>query len=268
MHERTTPNAARTKDRGRQIQERTLPTRRQSAIKPMPPRKLHDHVIQELGRRIVGGEVRAGDVLPREHILAEQMAVSRTVLREALKVLSAKGLVESRPKIGTRVRDPRFWHQLDADVLAWRCQSMPTESFVQKLIEMREILEPAAAAAAARRCSVEQLTRLDAAYASMVAARNLDEWTTADLAFHETVLDATNNELMISLFTVIETSLEAFFSLSAKAAKDFKYSLPQHQKVLESIRRRQPQGARRAMQRLITDSRENLTRGKRKARTA
>src|SRR5690606_17190285 len=81
-------------------------------IKSTSPRNLHAHVMHELGRRIVGGELRPGEVLPREELLAEQMNVSRTALREAMKVLSAKGLVESRTKVGTRVRDPRHWHQL------------------------------------------------------------------------------------------------------------------------------------------------------------
>lgn len=227
-------------------------------------RNLHDHVIQALGRRIVRGDLRSGDVLPREDVLAGQMDVSRTVLREAVKVLAAKGLVESRPKVGTRVRDAKFWHQLDGQVLAWRCASMPTDDFVQKLVEMREVIEPAAAAAAARRCDAQQLEAMDAAYAAMVAAANMEEWTTADVAFHEAILDATNNELMISLFSVVETSLETFFSLSARAAKNFKYSLPHHHKVLEAIRRRQPQAARRAMLALIADSRNNLAAGKRR----
>lgn len=266
VDERTGSNATRNANRGQPMPGATSTSRRRNALKSASPRNLHDHVIHELGRRIVGGELQVGDILPRENVLAEQMAVSRTVLREALKVLGAKGLVESRPKVGTRVRDTRFWHQLDADVLAWRCRSMPTDDFVQKLVEMREILEPAAAAAAAQRCSVAQLAQLDAAYAAMAASRNLDEWTAADLAFHEAVLEATNNELMTSLFAVIETALETFFSLSARIAKDFKYSLPHHQKVLESIRRRQPLGARRAMQRLIADSRDNLARGKHKAK--
>ncbi|TAN00536.1 MAG: FadR family transcriptional regulator [Rhodanobacteraceae bacterium] len=227
-------------------------------------RNLHDHVIQALGHRIVRGDLRSGDVLPREDVLAEQMDVSRTVLREAVKVLAAKGLVETKPKVGTRIRDSKFWHQLDSQVLAWRCASMPTDDFVQKLAEMREIIEPAAAAAAALRCEAQQLEALDAAYAAMAAATNLDAWTTADVAFHEAVLEATNNELMVSLFSVVETSLETFFSLSARVAKDFKYSLPHHHKVLEAIRRRQPQAARRAMLELIADSRENLTAGKRR----
>lgn len=231
-------------------------------------RNLHDHVIQELGRRIVGGGLQAGALLPREDDLAKQMDVSRSVLREAVKVLAAKGLVESRPKVGTRIRDSRFWHQLDGQVLAWRCASMPTDDFVQKLVEMREVIEPAAAATAARRCDAPQLAALDAAYADMAAATNHDAWTAADVAFHEAILDATNNELMVSLFSVVETSLETFFSLSARAAKDFKYSLPHHQKVLEAIRRRQPLSARRAMLALIADSRENMApRKRRKART-
>lgn len=237
-------------------------------IERVMQRNLHGHVTQALGRRIVGGDLQPGEVLPREDVLAEQMDVSRSVLREAVKVLAAKGLVESRPKVGTRIRDSRFWHQLDGQVLAWRCASMPTDDFVQKLAEMREVIEPAAAELAARRCEVPQLEALDAAYASMAAAANLSAWTTADIAFHEAVLDATNNELMVSLFSVVETSLETFFSLSAKAAKDFKYSLPHHQRVLESIRRRQPQAARQAMLALIADARDNLAAGKRhRART-
>lgn len=228
------------------------------ANSPTPLRNLHGHVVHELGQRIVGGELRPGDVLPREEALADGMDVSRTALREAMKVLSAKGLVESRPKVGTRVRDPKFWHQLDADVLAWRCALMPTEDFVRKLVEMRELIEPAAAAAAATRCSVEQLERLDAAYAGMEAAQTLDAWAEADLAFHEAVLNGTNNELMTSLFSVIETALGTFFVLSARTAKNFKYSLPHHRKVLEAIRRRQPEAARRAMQQMIADSRTNM----------
>lgn len=233
-------------------------------IERVTQRNLHDHVTQALGRRIVGGELQPGEVLPREDALAVQMDVSRSVLREAVKVLAAKGLVESRPKVGTRIRDPRFWHQLDGQVLAWRCASMPTDDFVQKLVEMREVIEPAAAAVAAQRCDAGQLQALDEAYAAMAAARDMDAWNVADVAFHEAILDATNNELMVSLFSVVETSLETFFSLSARAAKDFRYSLPHHQKVLEAIRRRQPQAARRAMLALIADSRDNLAAGKRR----
>lgn len=228
-------------------------------------RNLHGHVTQELGVRIVSGVLRPGEVLPREEVLAEHMAVSRTALREAMRVLSSKGLVEARPKVGTRVREERFWQQLDADVLAWRCASMPAVDFVHKLGQMREIFEPAAAAFAARRRDAAQLARIETAYRAMEAARSSDEWAQADLQFHEAVLIATNNELMISLFSVVETALGSFFVLSARKSGDFKYSLPYHRQVFEAIRRRQPEVARGAMQKMILDSSANMT-GKRRAR--
>jgi DNA-binding FadR family transcriptional regulator len=231
------------------------------------PRNLHGHVTHDLGVRIVSGQLRPGEALPREEILAEQMAVSRTALREAMRVLAAKGLVEARPKVGTRIREERYWQQLDADVLAWRCASMPTADFVKKLVEMREIFEPAAAALAARRCDAAQFESIETAYKAMEASRNSDEWAQADLQFHEAVLFATNNELMISLFSVVETALGSYFVLSARKSSDFKYSLPYHRKVYEAIRRRQPEVARRAMQQTILDSRAHIT-GKRHARVS
>ena len=232
-------------------------------VKAIGVRNLHGQVIQELGRQIVGGELRPGELLPREELLAERMIVSRTALREAMKVLSAKGLIEARQRTGTRVREKKYWNQLDADVLAWRCASMPTNDFVDKLVEMRETIEPAAAAAAARRRDDTQLAALEAAYRAMEAAEELDAWAEADLAFHEAVLNATNNELMASLFSVIETALGTYFLLSARTAANFKYSLPHHFAVYEAIRRRQPEAARRAMLRMVDDSRTNIRRRRR-----
>lgn len=223
-------------------------------------RNLHGQVIHELGRLIVSGELKPGESLPREETLAQRMVISRTALRESLKVLASKGLIETRQKTGTRVREIRYWKQLDADVLAWRCASMPTDDFVEKLVEMREIIEPAAAAAAAKRRNADQLARIQAAYDAMAAAQDLDAWTQADLSFHESVLDAANNELMTSLFCVIETALGAYFLLSARTAVDFKYSLPRHLAVYEAIDQRKPEAARQAMLDMIADSRANIRR--------
>jgi DNA-binding FadR family transcriptional regulator len=229
-------------------------------VKPIVVRSLHNQVIHELGQLIVSGELEAGKNLPREELLAESMSVSRTALREAIKVLSAKGLIESRQKTGTRVREAVHWNQLDADVLAWRCASMPTESFIEKLVEMREIIEPAAAAAAARRRTPEQLTAIKLAYDAMDAAEDLDAWAVADLAFHEAMLRATNNELLTSLFSVIETALGTYFVMSARNAANFKLALPQHFKAYEAIRRRQPEMARQAVLKMVGDSRSNIRR--------
>jgi DNA-binding FadR family transcriptional regulator len=239
-------------------------------MKPITVRSLYGHVMHELGQRIVSGKVKPGEILPREESLAESLQVSRTALREALKVLSAKGLIESRTGVGARVLEERHWNQLDADVLNWRCASMPTDDFVDKLVEMRDIIEPAAAAAAARRRTTRQLAEIEKAYDAMAAAETLDAWSAADLAFHDAVLQATGNELMQSLFSVIETALGTFFSMSARSATDFRYSLPYHQKVFEAIKRKQPDVARKTMQAMIADSHENLqrsrTRGRKKAR--
>ncbi|WP_426285089.1 FadR/GntR family transcriptional regulator [Luteibacter sp. E-22] len=235
-------------------------------VKPVTARGLHNLVVQQLGRLIVSGELAPGEGLPREEILAERLNVSRTALREAMKVLVAKGLIESRQRTGARVREAVHWNQLDADVLAWRCASMPTESFVEKLVEMRELIEPGAAAAAARRRTDAQLATLKAAYDAMAASEDLDAWAQADLAFHETLLRATNNELMVSLFSVIETALGTFFLLSARNAANFKAALPHHEKVYEAVRRRQPEVARQAMLRMVSESRTNIRgRGRKKA---
>lgn len=235
-------------------------------VKPVASRGLHNLVVQQLGRLIVSGELAPGEGLPREEVLAERMNVSRTALREAMKVLVAKGLIESRQRTGARVREAIHWNQLDADVLGWRCASMPTESFVEKLIEMRELIEPGAAAAAAKRRTDAQLKDLKKAYDAMAASEDLDGWAEADLAFHETLLRATNNELMVSLFSVIETALGTFFLLSARNAANFKAALPHHEKVYEAVRRRQPEVARQAMLLMVDESRDNIgRRGRKKA---
>jgi DNA-binding FadR family transcriptional regulator len=226
--------------------------------KPNTHRNLYGHVMHELGQRIVSGKVQPGEIFPREETLAESLRVSRTALREALKVLSAKGLIESRAGVGARVMEERYWNQLDADVLAWRCASMPTDDFIDKLVQMREIIEPAAAAAAARFHTAAQLKDIDTAFALMEASNTLDEWASADLKFHDAVLHATGNELLTSLFSVIETAMAMFFVLSARTVANFKYSLPHHKQVLDAIRRKQPEVARKAMLAMIADSQANL----------
>ncbi len=242
-----------------------LPRRLRNGVGPMAARNLHGHVVQVLGQRIVSGAIKQGEVLPPEATMAEEMEVSRTSLREAMKVLSAKGLVEARPKVGTRVRDARFWSQLDADVLAWRCASMPTADFVQKLSEMREIIEPAAAASAASHRTVTQLKRMQVAFDAMEASHDPESWTSADIDFHEAILAATGNELLISLFSVIETALSSYFTMSALTAVNFKYSLPQHRAVLQAIREKDAEAAQKAMLKVISDTRENLSNKRRKA---
>ncbi len=221
-------------------------------------RNLHGQVVHELGRRIVGGTCPPGQALPNEEELCRELGVSRTALRESVKVLAAKGLVESRPRIGTRVRANEDWNLLDPDVLAWRCATLPDADFVLQLNEMREIIEPASASLAARNRSQPQLRDIEDAFAAMAAAPSIDDWVDADLQFHSAILAATNNPLLRPLAAMIGSALESLLGLSARKASNFKIALPEHEAVLNAIRAQDTEAAQRHMSRLLADTRARL----------
>ena len=127
---------------------------------------LHGQIVHAIGREILSGRIRPGELLPAP----PGLPASRTVLREAIKVLAAKGLVESRPKTGTRVRPRHAWNLLDPDVLAWQQDGAAPAAFLRKLTEVRLIVEPAAAELAAQRAGATELQAIDEAYRDMEAA--------------------------------------------------------------------------------------------------
>ncbi|AIO75960.1 bacterial regulatory s, gntR family protein [Burkholderia multivorans] len=184
--------------------------------------------------------------------------VSRTVLREALRTLTSKGLVESRPKVGTRVRPRRAWNLLDADLLDWYARVAPALSFALKLQEMREMIEPHAAAMAARVRAADAIAAIDEALGAMAAARNVDEWVRADLRFHLGVLEAGGNELLVPLGTLIDRTLEAQLHLNARRAHVYNASLAEHAAVGDAIRAGDADGARRAMAALLAVTRARI----------
>jgi DNA-binding FadR family transcriptional regulator len=218
-------------------------------------RNLHGQVVNELGRRVVGGTYAAGALLPNEDHLCIELAVSRTALREAIKVLAAKGLLEPRPRIGTRVRTTEQWNLLDPDILAWRCATGADAEFLQHLTELREILEPSAAALAATIHSAGQLADISLALDAMHDANHISDWVQADLAFHTAVLKATNNPLLMPLAAIIGSALESLLAVSARTSENFKQALPDHQKVFEAIRSRDAQSALHRMAGLLSDTR-------------
>lgn len=222
---------------------------------------LHGQVVQKLGGRIAGGRYAPGTLLPNEELLCVELKVSRTALREAIKVLAAKGLVESRPRIGTRVRAADLWNQLDADVLAWRCRTQPDARFLEQLTEMREIVEPAAAQLAARHRSIDQMAEMERALAAMTAAKRMAQWVQADLEFHRAILNASGNGLLMPLAALIATALESLLSLSARKASDFRVALPDHVRVCDAIRAQDTQAAFQAMTFLLADTRRRLLPG-------
>ncbi len=181
--------------------------------------------------------------------------VSRTVLREALRTLTSKGLLESRPKVGTRVRPRAAWNLLDADLLEWYAQVAPPLAFALKLQEMREMIEPHAAALAARAATADALAALGDAHAAMAAARQVDEWVRADLQFHLGVLAAGGNELLMPLGALIDRTLEAQLRMNARRADVFNASLAEHTAVYDASGARDATRARAAMAALLAGTR-------------
>ncbi|MFF4622797.1 FadR/GntR family transcriptional regulator [Nonomuraea jabiensis] len=168
-------------------------------------RGIHGQVVETIGRRLVTGHFAENGRIDLVELEAE-LQVSRTVVREALKVLAGKGLVDSRQKRGTVVRPRSEWNLLDPDVISWEFESRGSQ-MLQQLAEVRQMFEPAAAALAAIRRTEADLAELEAALDDMTAARTPAEAASADLRFHRAVLAATGNELLVRMEVVVESVL-------------------------------------------------------------
>ncbi|KKC37268.1 GntR family transcriptional regulator [Devosia epidermidihirudinis] len=226
-----------------------------------PGVSLHHTVVSQIGRRIVAGDFQPGETLPTADETSEMMGVSRTVLREAIKVLAGKGLVESRPKTGTRVRPRADWNFLDPDVLSWRYASVGNPDDVNALFELRRAIEPMSAALAARRASPVQVAQLNTALERMEeVGDDSDRFAEPDLVFHQTILRMTGNELIGSLAALIETALILSFRLSNDNPEGQGHSLPLHRAVAEKIEAGDETGARDAMLVLIDNAEQDVRR--------
>lgn len=209
---------------------------------------LHARLLDQLGRSIVRGELAPGDPLPNADDWSAAHGVSRTVLREVVKVLAGKGMVESRPKIGTRIRDRGDWNFLDPDVLAWRYGA--TTDFVEarSLFELRRAIEPMAGDLAARRAGKAELEFLEQLYGKMeLYVDDNERFAEADLDFHQAIMRMTGNELFGSLAALTETAMLISFRLSDDNPYGQRPSLPLHKRVCECIANRDPAGARDAL---------------------
>lgn len=222
-------------------------------------RSLHGQVALDLGRQIVTGQIAEGATLGSEETASRERLVSRTAYREAIKVLTAKGLVESRPKTGTRVRRRVDWNMLDPDVLLWASESESTTEFADALFEFRLIIEPNAARLAARKQIPEALENLRNAIERMESTppqsqENMD----ADLAIHESILWASGNELLSSLGHVAESLLARSFKISSRRPSVREASIPLHRNVCEHIFAGNEREAEAAMARLLTSARKDI----------
>jgi len=227
-----------------------------------PVRNVHEYLATKLGREIIGGHYKPGDQLPNEIDLRDHLSVSRTALREAYRVLAAKGLIASRQNVGTRVRAKSEWNMLDPDVLKWHLDAGPSEEFIVNLFDLRQMLEPPAAARAARLASPDAVAEMVAAYDEM--ARSSDgsgDLIGADVRFHEAILVATQNPLIATLGVMIHIALAGSFKLgwpSAATMSDVR--LQQHRVILDAILDRRADDARARMAALLEVSMDDVRR--------
>ena len=223
-------------------------------------RNIYNHLAYKLGQEIVAGVYPAGSLLPNAADMCARFSVSRTALREAYSILSAKSLILARPKIGTRVRPRADWGLFDPEVLAWHLQAAPTEHFVGELFALREMVEPAAAALAAASPSDTTVERIADAYRRMERFKNgTGDLIVADLEFHTGILRATNNQFLAALVGLIHAALKCAFEFSWQGAAHIQDDrLLQHKAIFEAIRNRDPEGARDRMAELLRDSIEDV----------
>lgn len=223
-------------------------------------RGVHGQTVEVLAQRILAGRMPEGSTLDLIALQSE-FDVSLTVLREALRVLAAKGMVDARPKRGTFVRPRADWSLLDADVLRWQfARAADQPGLFDDLHELRGIVEPGAASLAATRATPADIEALETALADMACAgHDPAAAVAADLAFHRALLAATHNELIQRMEVVIETGL-AERDRMVHGAADADDPVPSHKAVVDAIRRHNPTQAARAMGKLLDQAVEDVAR--------
>jgi GntR family transcriptional regulator, galactonate operon transcriptional repressor len=220
---------------------------------------LHRDVVDGLGRRIVTGSLAPGEVLGDAASLSAGTPVSRTVAREAIKVLAAKGLVVSRPKVGTRVLPRAYWNLLDPDVLAWSLESQEASIRYGEIYEVRMIIEPRVAALAAARRSDEEADLLRDLVDRMTGAiDDVETFVGVDLELHAAILDAAHNEILARLSGTIRLVWNACQRISALAPGSRARAIAEHRAVVEAIRSRDEEAAATTNALLITRAADDL----------
>lgn len=221
-----------------------------------PARSHTAHVLREMGLDIVSGKYPQQAILPGDAELMARFGVSRTVLREALKTLAGKGLIQARARVGTRVRDKSAWNLFDPEVLIWHAQSGFDPEFLDYLGEMRMALEPEAAALACARRTPLQLQQLYGWVEQMGAdGVGREGFVHADLNFHLCVANAAGNPFLRSISTLIEVALVALLTVSSPADDPGRHlqSVAAHRAIADAIARRDPDAAREAMRAVVAE---------------
>jgi DNA-binding FadR family transcriptional regulator len=222
-------------------------------------KNVHGSVLDRLGEAIVSGRYAAGASIPPEPLLGDEFGVSRTVIREAVKSLVAKGLLVTGPKVGTRVLSEAQWNWFDPDVVLWQSRTGLTREFLRDLQELRRIVEPAAVRLAAERATAADIVEIEAAYAGMKdAVENGGDYVRHDLMFHQGLLRACHNRMLVQMSKALGALLRTSFEISTTRPDGPASSLHLHRAVLDAVIARSPQAAERATLVLIDSAREDI----------
>ncbi|MEG3765316.1 FadR/GntR family transcriptional regulator [Alteromonas sp. 14N.309.X.WAT.G.H12] len=212
-------------------------------------------VAKEIGRRIVAGSLEPGTLLEEENSLAERYQVSRVVIRDAVKILVGKGLLDVRRGIGTKVRPRSEWILLDDDVLAWHVTAPPNEHFISQLMDVRLAFEPKAARWAAERADPEALKEIEKAVIRMEQeSGSLEKFIVADALFHRAVLRAAHNEFLTSMEGMIYSALLVSVRITNQDPRKNSDSVKFHRDVYEKIASGDGEGAETLTAKLLNDA--------------
>ena len=218
--------------------------------------KLHSLIAQGIGERILGGEFQPGTLLPNEATWGKTYGASRTAVREAIKALAAKGLISSRPKVGSHVEPKAKWNLLDRDVLAWHRSATDRKAFLLSTQEFRRIVEPGIAELAACKRTIKQIDELVSALEDMREAKSHAEMVAADVQFHEVLLAAANNDLLMPFNILIDETLGNLFDFTTQRNPRYRQALKLHETIARAVIAGDPVTARKAVLALLDDTDE------------
>jgi len=246
------PKPSMTTPKPRKTKKPSHSPRPRKAFAGKSHRRKHGIIAEDLGTAILKGQHAPGALLPNEHEASDRLGTSRGAYREAMRILSAKGMVESRPRAGTRVTERRTWHFLDPDVLRWIFQSEPSRQFVRGIFELRRIVEPHAAELAARRRTSSQLARMGHALEEMAKhGFSTPQGRAADQLFHAEILTATDNEPLMALSATIGAAVDLTTIFKQKRTRVLRDALPEHRELYAAIAEGDPERALKAARDLI-----------------
>ncbi|MCA0450748.1 MAG: FadR family transcriptional regulator [Proteobacteria bacterium] len=220
---------------------------------------IHGDAVAKIARKIIRGRMAAGAALPTEPEIGAELGVSRTVVREAIKTLAAKGMVVTGPRRGTRVRPFADWNQFDPDVVGFRVAAGVDARFLDDLLELRLTIEPMAARLAAQRATPADIARIEAALTLMAdAVDDKGHYVAADLEFHQSILAASGNQFVASLAPLLGALLNVSFHHSVRSSEGAHEAVGLHRAVLRAIAGRKPAAAEKALRFLIQDARSDI----------